>query len=217
MNDRTSPDTEKSAFIAAYPHLSMDEVPDAWGRPIFNHTHVQALWDGWFARACLDDRRPGVAQTPGLWRPIETAPKDGTRVLVQLKDPLPVEGRDDLERWHGVPFVARHYGVITDSGFDIGWQFAAPVGQGGFPDAWMVGWMPLPKGPDTSTDRTSSSPEVPVDAIVNLTNHQEQCDMDGVMVKVSRQALCEVLLYVTEVRPDNKWASPVSSPDRILK
>ncbi len=70
---------------------------------------------------------------------------------------------------------------------------------------------------DMTKDRTSSSPEVPVDAIVNLTNHQEQCDMDGVMVKVSRQALCEVLLYVTEVRPDNKWASPVSSPDRTSK
>lgn len=49
-------------------------------------------------------------------------------------------------------------------------------------------------------------PVVPVDAIVNLVNHQVQCDMDGVMIQVSRQALCEVLAYVTEIRPDNKWA-----------
>lgn len=49
-------------------------------------------------------------------------------------------------------------------------------------------------------------PRVPVDAIVNLVNHQQQCDEDGVMVQVSRQALAEVLVYVTEVRPDNKWA-----------
>jgi hypothetical protein len=63
--------------------------------------------------------------------------------LVQLRDPLPVEGRPDLERWHGIPFVAQHNGVEAD-GFDIGWQFAAPVGQGGFPDSWMAGWMPLP-------------------------------------------------------------------------
>lgn len=52
---------------------------------------------------------------------------------------------------------------------------------------------------------------VPVDAMVNLVNYQEQCDMDGVMVKVSRQALMEVLIYVTEVRPDNKWASAPTS------
>lgn len=49
-------------------------------------------------------------------------------------------------------------------------------------------------------------PRVPVDAIVNLVNHQKQCDQDGVMVQVSRQALAEVLIYVKEVRPDNKWA-----------
>lgn len=33
-------------------------------------------------------------------------------------------------------------------------------------------------------------------AIDQLTNHQEQCDQDGVMVKVSRQALDEVLALI---------------------
>ena len=61
------------------------------------------------------------------------------------------------------------------------------------------------------------TPTVPVDAIVNLVNYQQQCDEDGVMVQVSRQALCEVLLYVTEVRPDNKWAVANSSTDRTSK
>lgn len=36
-------------------------------------------------------------------------------------------------------------------------------------------------------------------AVENLAGHQEQCDMDGVMVKVSRQALDEVLNAVNEV------------------
>ncbi len=36
-------------------------------------------------------------------------------------------------------------------------------------------------------------------AVENLVGHQEQCDMDGVMVKVSRQALDEVLNAVNEV------------------
>lgn len=53
MEQRLAPDSERSAFIKAYPHLDLTEVPDAWGRPMFKHTHVQALWDGWFARACL--------------------------------------------------------------------------------------------------------------------------------------------------------------------
>lgn len=36
-------------------------------------------------------------------------------------------------------------------------------------------------------------------ALENLTTRQEQCDADGVMVKVSRQALDEVLNAVNEV------------------
>lgn len=36
-------------------------------------------------------------------------------------------------------------------------------------------------------------------AVENLACHQEQCDQDGVMVKVSRQALEEVLSAVNEV------------------
>jgi hypothetical protein len=39
----------------------------------------------------------------------------------------------------------------------------------------------------------------PQAAIDNLTNYQEQCDMDGVMVQVSRQALCEILEYLKTV------------------
>lgn len=42
---------------------------------------------------------------------------------------------------------------------------------------------------------------LPFAAIDNLTHHQEQCDMDGVMVKVSRQALDEVLRYLSTQSP----------------
>jgi len=51
------PVTESAAFAKAYPHLDLDQIPDPWGRPIFKHSHVRALWEGWFARACLDDDR----------------------------------------------------------------------------------------------------------------------------------------------------------------
>jgi hypothetical protein len=79
-------------------------------------------------------------------RPMSEAPRDGTKILVLLKSPIPDGRRGDDEqaqRWDGLPFVARHPGVAAD-GFDIGWQFAAPIGHGGFPDEWFVGWRPLP-------------------------------------------------------------------------
>lgn len=36
-------------------------------------------------------------------------------------------------------------------------------------------------------------------AVENLACHQEQCDMDGVMVKVSRQALDEVVNTINQI------------------
>lgn len=42
---------ERKAFKAAHRHLELDEVPDAWGRPTFKHSHVEASWLGWIARA----------------------------------------------------------------------------------------------------------------------------------------------------------------------
>lgn len=37
-------------------------------------------------------------------------------------------------------------------------------------------------------------------AIENLTNHQQQADMDGTFVKVSRQALDEVLSFIAAMQ-----------------
>ena len=42
---------ERIAFKDAHQHLELDEVPDAWGRPMFKHSHVEASWLGWIARA----------------------------------------------------------------------------------------------------------------------------------------------------------------------
>lgn len=72
------------------------------------------------------------------------AKKDGTPILLYLKNPIPRPTRDDLRRWDGLCFVGRHPGLAHD-GFDVGWNFAAPVGQGGFPDDWFDGWLPIPE------------------------------------------------------------------------
>jgi hypothetical protein len=85
------------------------------------------------------------------WKPIESAPKNGTPILLRFRADLveafdPTRARDgtwSLDRWSGIAFVGRHPGIEKD-GFDIGWSFAAPVGHGGFPDEWMAGWMHVP-------------------------------------------------------------------------
>jgi hypothetical protein len=64
---------------------------------------------------------------------------DKSPILLRLKNPIP---REDMRRFDGLTFVGRHPGVEKD-GFDMGWYFAAPVGMGGFPDDWFVGWRPL--------------------------------------------------------------------------
>ena len=44
---------ERIAFKDAHRHLELYEVPDAWGRPMFKHSHVEASWLGWIVRASL--------------------------------------------------------------------------------------------------------------------------------------------------------------------
>lgn len=83
------------------------------------------------------------------WRDMSSAPRDGTAIWVALRPdiyPKLRPARDDLEPWNGLQLPMRHRGLAPD-GFDIGWQVAAPVGHGGFPDEWMIGWIPLPEPP----------------------------------------------------------------------
>ncbi|MCY1399781.1 hypothetical protein D9M71_148470 [compost metagenome] len=49
---------ERAAFCAQYKHLDLSEKPDAWRRPQFLHSHVEALWSGWQARAALAQPSP---------------------------------------------------------------------------------------------------------------------------------------------------------------
>lgn len=58
-------------------------------------------------------------------------------------------------------------------------------------------------------------------AVENLACHQEQCDMDGVMVKVSRQALDEVLEAVNQtviIAASDGWEPIETAPkDRPIQ
>jgi len=62
---------------------------------------------------------------------MKSAPHDGTPVLIKIKDSV-------TKPWGGLFFVGRN------NGDSMLWGFAAPVGQGGFSDEWMEGWLPLP-------------------------------------------------------------------------
>jgi hypothetical protein len=81
--------------------------------------------------------------------PMTSAPRNRTPVLARMHPdlfPRIRPERPDLKRWNGVWIVIAHPGLDAD-GFDPDWHMAAPVGRGGFPDEWFVGWTPLPDLP----------------------------------------------------------------------
>lgn len=113
-------------------------------------TEAERLWTALrLARAV----REQIEQIEGLkaqvaalrtWRPMSEARKDLTPILAKIRPDLSVwRNRDDLEHWNGLRVVIRHVG-IEPGGFDVGWNMDGPVGMGGFPDEWFVGWMELP-------------------------------------------------------------------------
>lgn len=57
---------ERIAFKDAHRHLELYEVPDAWGRPMFKHSHVEASWLGWIARASHGQAPADLSPTAGM-------------------------------------------------------------------------------------------------------------------------------------------------------
>lgn len=100
------------------------------------------------------------------WRPISEAVKGGPAIWALFRDDISErKGRPDLRAWDGVQVPLRHPGTYTDEEgrvWDHGWNVAAPVGHGGFPDDWIAGWVPL-RGEDADlawvqSDRTGPCP-----------------------------------------------------------
>jgi hypothetical protein len=68
----------------------------------------------------------------GELRPMETAPRDGTDILAQV--------RHDSSRWPGRWFIVSHEGVVDC--YDLGWRLFP--GFGGVSDQSFAGWLPMP-------------------------------------------------------------------------
>lgn len=89
-----------------------------------------------YARASLSaSQQTAASGAREALRPMATAPKDGTPVLLKFAEFIP---RSTMDGFAGKVFVGSNRGDM------MLWSFAAPVGTGGFPDEWMEGWFPLP-------------------------------------------------------------------------
>lgn len=59
---------ERIAFKDAHRHLELDEVPDAWGAAMFKHSHIEASWLGWIARASHGQAPAGAGEAAEHYR-----------------------------------------------------------------------------------------------------------------------------------------------------
>ncbi|MFP2873705.1 hypothetical protein ACLEIY_15925 [Acetobacter tropicalis] len=90
--------------------------------------------------------RPIIAAADAAaWRPMSDAPRDRTEILAKTRPDVYPETHN-RSGWNNRSVVIRHEGIVNDD-FDMGWSVAAPVGYGGMPDKWFVGWQPLPAPP----------------------------------------------------------------------
>jgi hypothetical protein len=128
--------------------LSSFEVDVKDLRALLNHITPQGGGEDKYSRPELPSADAGthIPRSPLGWRPIESAPRDGSWILAQLGDLT-----DD--RWShlsGRCFVIRHEGA-TPSDYDLGWSLFP--GFGGVSDIWFAGWAPLPEAPSLMAAR----------------------------------------------------------------
>lgn len=64
--------SERALFKEQFRHLDLEETTDAWGRPRFRHSHVDAMWTGWRQRAAVAMLAASPAQ-PAARAPVGAA------------------------------------------------------------------------------------------------------------------------------------------------
>lgn len=180
------------------PELPPTVIPalDAFEHAVFDcargHSPVQAVTAAReaLAAAILADRATRLAAAPQGWKPIETAPKDGTQILLghpadtdEDGEPRPgvvaqgywQEGYDDA------PDQMGHDACWTDCNFDA---FTYPRSFGA--EAYRskgyqpTHWMPLPPAPDAAPAASSpASHPAMFDAFGNPRKRYVRLTVDG--------------------------------------
>ncbi|MFT9025975.1 hypothetical protein [Acetobacter indonesiensis] len=89
-----------------------------------------------------------AAADAAAWRPMSDAPRDRTEILAKTRPDVYPDSHN-RSGWNNRNVVIRHEGFVNDD-FDMRWSVAAPVGYGGMPDDWFIGWQPLPALPVNS-------------------------------------------------------------------
>lgn len=93
----------------------------------------------------------------GDWLPMSDAPRDGTVILGRTRSDMPEDEslpQWSSHRWNDRYVPMKHEGA-TEGGYDLGWSVALPVGHGGLPDGWFIGWQPLA----TPTSNVKDNPD----------------------------------------------------------
>lgn len=98
----------------------------------------------------------GAAGSPGgriapAWQPIETAPKDQTRVLLCGPESI------DIGMWQEEQPDVVESGTLVEAGMDAGWFGSEGMWPGG---EQPTHWMPLPDPPAVPVSASPSLPEV---------------------------------------------------------
>jgi hypothetical protein len=116
--------------------MTIDEVKKLIGKAVLNSNYIDrspneiadAILTALEAKGCVIEQG---------WQPIETAPKDGTRVLLAVKP------ADTVDNWYGrTPPDVDGFGLFKH--LDNGWS---TPGSGGWADFFFSGWRPLPERP----------------------------------------------------------------------
>ena len=156
-------EADSEAFYAQTGYMAPGkDVPMAMGGQ--DEAERRAAWDAWVAERNSDQKRmfleaaAALAAPPGLvWQPIDTAPKDGTRVLLGCMQDVEHDAVSTCGSWSDAeedgPDVMGHDAGFWDVDYGV-FQPGRSFGQVGhrYKGRQPTHWMPLPASPETPTE-----------------------------------------------------------------
>jgi len=105
---------ERETFEAVYSSLDLSMWDDAWGMPAYRHSHVDALWEGWQARAALAQPSPIRCQCCGYL----VTDSEHRSCLRAAQQPSPAPELEQVERFepaHGTDRGGNVFAYMIDN------------------------------------------------------------------------------------------------------